>query len=187
MTPQAGMDDGGYARIVAPDAARIERLLPGPIERIWAYLTEEDKRRQWMASGTIGAIAESTVEHIFRHEDLGTDCGEPPTKYAALAGESRIHGRIIACKPPYLLAYTWGEGTPTPSQVRFDLEAKGSEVLLVVTHSRIATQEMMASVAAGWHTHLDILADVVSDRTSHGFWNKHTRLEQEYARQIAAR
>lgn len=35
MTPQAGMDDGGYARIVAPDAARIERLLPGPIERIW--------------------------------------------------------------------------------------------------------------------------------------------------------
>lgn len=186
MTLQAGTD-GGYARIVAPDAARIERLLPGPIERIWAYLTEEDKRRRWMASGTIGTAAGAAVEHIFRHEELGTDCGQPPAKYAALAGESRIHGRIIACEPPHLLAYTWGEGTPTPSQVRFDLEVRGAKVLLVVTHSRIATQEMMASVAAGWHTHLDILADAVSGRTSHGFWNKHTRLEQEYARQISAR
>ncbi|WP_457583925.1 SRPBCC family protein [Ensifer canadensis] len=186
MTPPPGIDDG-YARIVAPDAARIERLLPGPIERIWTYLTEEDKRRLWMAAGTIGVTTEATVEHIFRHEELGADCGQPPAKYAALAGESRIHGRIIACEPPHLLAYSWGEGTPTPSQVRFDLEVRGSDVLLVVTHSRIAAQEMMASVAAGWHTHLDILVDVLSGRTSHGFWNKHTRLEQEYARQIAAR
>ncbi|KOF21352.1 ATPase [Ensifer adhaerens] len=186
MTASTGTDDG-YARIVAPDAARIERLLPGPIERIWAYLTEEDKRRLWMASGTIGAVAEAAVEHIFRHEELGTDGGQPPAKYAALAGVSRIHGRIIACEPPHLLAYSWGEGTPTPSQVRFDLEARGAKVLLVVTHSRIAKEEMMASVAAGWHTHLDILADVVSGRTSHGFWNKHTRLEQEYAQRISLR
>ncbi|WP_457585571.1 SRPBCC family protein [Ensifer canadensis] len=184
MTSPTGNDDG-YARIVAPDTARIERLLPGPIERIWAYLTEEDRRRQWMASGIIGAAAEAPVEHIFRHEELGTDCGEPPAKYAALAGESRIHGRIIACEPPHLLAYSWGEGTPTPSQVRFDLETRGANVLLVVTHSRIAKQEMMASVAAGWHTHLDILADVISGRTSRGFWNKHTRLELEYAQQLS--
>ncbi|MEX3932396.1 hypothetical protein AB4Y32_11375 [Paraburkholderia phymatum] len=25
---------------------RFERLLPGPIERVWAYLTESDKRSQ---------------------------------------------------------------------------------------------------------------------------------------------
>ncbi|NVD39358.1 SRPBCC family protein [Ensifer sp. HO-A22] len=184
MTSSTGTDDG-YARIVAPDTARIERLLPGPIERIWAYLTEEDKRRRWMASGTIGAATGTAVEHIFRHEDLGTDCGEPPPKYAALAGESRIHGRIIACDPPHLLAYSWGEGTQTPSQVRFDLEKRGANVLLVVTHSRIAKQETMASFAAGWHTHLDILADVISGRMSHGFWNKHTRLELEYAQRLS--
>lgn len=184
MISSTGNDDG-YARIVAPDAARIERLLPGPIERIWAYLTEEDKRRLWMAAGTIGAAAGTKVEHIFRHEELGTDCGEPPAKYAALAGESRIHGRIIACEPPHLLAYSWGEGTPTPSQVRFDLEMRGANVLLVVTHSRIAKQETMASFAAGWHTHLDILGNVVSGRTSRGFWNKHTLLELEYARRLS--
>lgn len=184
MTSSAGTDDG-YARIIAPDAARIERLLPGPIERIWAYLTDEDKRCLWMASGIIGATAGTEVEHIFRHEELGTDCGEPPAKYAALAGESRIHGRIIACEPPHLLAYSWGEGTPTPSQVRFDLELRGADVLLVVTHSRIAKEDMMASFAAGWHTHLDILADVISGLVPHGFWNKHTLLELEYAQRLS--
>lgn len=184
MSELSGTDDA-YARIVAPDAARIERLLPGPIERIWAYLTVEDKRRLWMASGIIGAVAGAPVEHIFRHEELGADCGEPPAKYAALAGESRIHGRIIACEPPHLLAYSWGEGTPTPSQVRFDLEMRGTAVLLVVTHSRIAKHEMMASVAAGWHTHLNILANVISGRTSHDFWNKHTRLELDYAQRLS--
>lgn len=186
MTPPTVTEDR-YARIVAPDAARIERLLPGPIERIWAYLTEEDKRRLWMASGTMGVAAGAAVEHIFRHQELGTDCGEPPPKYAALAGESRIHGRIIACDPPRLLIYTWGEGTPAPSQVRFDLEARDAKVLLVVTHSCIEKLETMASFAAGWHTHLDILANAISGLESHGFWTKHTRLELEYARLMSPR
>jgi len=30
---------------------RLERLLPGPIERVWAYLTEADKRATWFAGG----------------------------------------------------------------------------------------------------------------------------------------
>ena len=31
--------------------ARLERLLPGPIERVWAYVTESDKRATWLAGG----------------------------------------------------------------------------------------------------------------------------------------
>lgn len=34
------------AALVAPDTLRIERILPGPIERIWPFLTESDKRKQ---------------------------------------------------------------------------------------------------------------------------------------------
>ena len=30
---------------------RLERLLPGPIERVWAFITESDLRRQWLAAG----------------------------------------------------------------------------------------------------------------------------------------
>ena len=33
-----------FATRIAADAVRLERLLPGPIERIWAFLTEPEKR-----------------------------------------------------------------------------------------------------------------------------------------------
>ena len=37
--------------IIDRQTVRFERLLPGPIERVWAYLTESEKRRKWLASG----------------------------------------------------------------------------------------------------------------------------------------
>ena len=36
------MDDHGV--VTAPGTLRMERLLPGPIERVWAYITEPEKR-----------------------------------------------------------------------------------------------------------------------------------------------
>jgi uncharacterized protein YndB with AHSA1/START domain len=45
----ATMDD--YGALTEPATLHIERLLPGPIERVWAYLTEGDLRRRWLASG----------------------------------------------------------------------------------------------------------------------------------------
>ena len=38
---------------VVPEARtlRMRRVLPGPIERVWAYLTESEKRGRWLASG----------------------------------------------------------------------------------------------------------------------------------------
>jgi len=35
---------------------RFQRLLPGPIERVWAFLTESDKRGRWLASGPMCGI-----------------------------------------------------------------------------------------------------------------------------------
>ena len=32
---------------------RFERVLPGPVERVWAYLTESDKRAKWLAAGEL--------------------------------------------------------------------------------------------------------------------------------------
>ncbi len=49
MTETATLDAYG----VVTDAATltIERLLPGPVERVWDYLTRSELRRQWLASG----------------------------------------------------------------------------------------------------------------------------------------
>lgn len=34
-----------YGRLVESTTLKIERLLPGPIERVWAYLTQSELRR----------------------------------------------------------------------------------------------------------------------------------------------
>ncbi len=49
MTELATLDP--YGVLTEPATLTIERLLPGPIERVWAYLTESDLRRQWLAAG----------------------------------------------------------------------------------------------------------------------------------------
>src|SRR5262249_6824972 len=49
MTERAPLDD--YGELTAPATLTIQRLLPGPIERVWAHLTESDLRRTWLAAG----------------------------------------------------------------------------------------------------------------------------------------
>lgn len=184
--------NNAYADIIGAQTLRIERLLPGPIERVWAFLTESDKRRLWLAGGEMQLHAGGRVELTFRNSELTDNDQPPPPKYAAHAGPSSLHGRILACEPPHLLAYTWGEadtGGPAPqpaSEVRFELSQAGAAVRLVVTHSRLPDREQMLSVAGGWHTHLGILGDRLADRTPPGFWITHTRLEAEYAKRIPA-
>ena len=42
-----------FGALTEPATLTIERLLPGPIERIWSYLTESDMRSKWLASGSM--------------------------------------------------------------------------------------------------------------------------------------
>src|SRR5688572_29818333 len=42
--------DGCLQRI-APDTVRMERLFPGPVERVWEFLVDPDKRALWLAGG----------------------------------------------------------------------------------------------------------------------------------------
>ena len=49
MTELATLD--AYGVLTEPATLKIQRVLPGPIERVWAYLTESELRRQWLAAG----------------------------------------------------------------------------------------------------------------------------------------
>ena len=173
-----------YGVPIARDAVRIERTLPGPIERIWAYLTESDKRATWLAEGEMELRAGGRVVHVFRNDDLTPNDDPPPAKYAAVSGEYRMEGKVVTCEPPRLLEYTWGEERGEDSVVRFELTPSGSSVRLVVTHRRLPNRDEMVGVAAGWHAHLDILLDRLEGRTPAGFWARHTALEAEYEKLI---
>ena len=174
-----------FGTVTAPDTVRIERVLPGPIERVWAYLTESDKRATWLAAGDMDLRVGGSVDLRFHNNALTENDQAPPPKYEKFGGEIHMGGRILECDPPRVLAYSWGEDS-SDSQVRFELSSRGDEVLLVVTHSRLATRDGMLSVASGWHAHLGILADRLAGRTPPGFWATHTRLEAEYDKRIPA-
>jgi uncharacterized protein YndB with AHSA1/START domain len=173
-----------YVEKLSADTVRVERTLPGPIERVWAFLTEPEKRGRWLAAGDMSLTAGGEVELVFNNSALTDDDDAPPAKYAAHANESRLRGRVLECDPPRLLSYTWGEASDA-SEVRFELDQHDQGVRLVVVHTRLRNRDQMLSVAGGWHTHLDILADRLHDRPPPGFWRTHTRLEAEYERRLA--
>jgi uncharacterized protein YndB with AHSA1/START domain len=180
--------DAAYGVIVGPGVVRFERTLPGPIERVWSYLTDSAKRSTWLAAGEMELRPGGRVEHIFRNSKLTGHDDPPPAKYAGQTEESRMHGRIIACDAPRLLAYSWGENTgehaDALSEVRFELSPAGKDVRLVLTHSRLANRAGMVGVSGGWHSHLAVLADRLADRAPGSFWSTFSRLESEYETRI---
>ncbi|BEM28328.1 hypothetical protein SME05J_18980 [Serratia marcescens] len=170
-----------YGMIIEPGTLRIQRLLPGPIERVWAYLTESDKRATWLAAGAMKLENGAPLELEFRNSDLAGEHEPPPAKYKQHGGCVSNRGHITCLFPPRLLSFTWAEQDQgRPSEVTFELTEQGSAVLLTVTHRRLANRDEMLSVAGGWHTHLDILLDRLHDRAPQPFWSTHARQEEEY-------
>ncbi|EIM75762.1 activator of Hsp90 ATPase 1 family protein [Nitratireductor aquibiodomus RA22] len=172
------IDESDFGVATAPDEVRFERLLPGPVERVWAYLTEADRRRQWLAGGEMEPRAGGTAQLVFRHSEFTDE--EPPARYREMNENGFLsEGRILAWDPPRLLAMTWpGEGED--SQVEFELFREGDRVRLVVTHKRLADRGEMINVSGGWHAHLAVLEAVLSGEKAQPFWSQITALEATY-------
>lgn len=165
-----------YGELVASDTLRIERTLPGPIERVWDYIVDGEKRRLWLAGGAIEPRIGGHVQHDFDNSKISDNDDTPPEKYAKYAGPMQLEGEVLEYDPPRLLAYTWGKN----SRVRFELSKQGKDVRLVLTHERLPNRDEILSVSAGWHTHLGILQDVLASNAARPFWRTHTKLEREY-------
>jgi uncharacterized protein YndB with AHSA1/START domain len=178
------MNGPGHGVATEAGAVRFERLLPGPIERVWAYLTESEKRGKWLAAGPMELRVGGKVELRFRHADLSPRLEPTPDRYKQYEEGARVFGRVTRCDPPRLLGYTWGEEDGSETEATFELTAQGREVLLVVTHRRLHDRRAMIGVAAGWHTHLAILSDTLLAREPRPFWSTHTRLEAEYEKRL---
>lgn len=167
--------------LLSEDTLRFERLLPGPIERVWAYLTESEKRGTWLARGEMDLTAGAPIQFHFDHRQLPIDLGEAPEKYATYAEGHSTNARVLEVDPPRLLEITWAEGEIYESIVRFELFEKGDEVLLVLTHRGLKGDEAVFGTLGGWHVHLDILAAYLSGHRVEGtFWDNHLAQEAAY-------
>jgi len=171
-----------YATPVAEDTIRLERDLPGPIERVWAYLTESDKRATWLAAGPMELHQGGKAELTWFNSRLSGQNEPPPEKHRNAEGHS-IKGKVLACDPPHLLRFTWG-GDSGESVVTFELSKQNEGVKLVITHSRLANRGARLGVSGGWHAHLDILDDILSGKPPRAFWSNHARLETEYEKRL---
>ena len=167
-----------FGVLTAPDTLRIQRLLPGPIERVWSYLTEGDLRRRWLAAGEMELAVGETFELVWRNDELTDPPGRRPP---GAAEEHRMQSRITELDPPRKLAITWGEA----GAVSFELAPQGSDVLLTLVHSGAPDDSTLLSVSSGWHAHLGILRALLVSERPEPFWDSVLRLKGEYARRLA--
>jgi uncharacterized protein YndB with AHSA1/START domain len=168
-----------YGVLTAPTTLKIQRLLPGPIERVWAYLTESDLRRKWLAAGQMEMKVGAPVELVWRNDELSSPPGERPPGFSK---EHRMQSRITELDPPRKLAIAW-EGS---GDVSFELEPQGDEVLLTLIHHRLPDRATMQKVSAGWHMHLDILVARATGKEPAPFWDGWSRLMEEYDQRLPA-
>lgn len=168
--------------IVGSGAVQFRRLLPGPIERVWSYLTDSNSRGTWLAPGEMDLRVGGRVELRFRHADLSKDRTPTPERFRRYEAGHTMYGRITRLDPPRLLSYTWGGESDEDSEVTFELTPEGDDVLLTLTHRRLSNRAMMANVAGGWHTHLVFLADRLAGREPQSFWTTFIPIEGDYNR-----
>jgi len=157
----------------------IRRLLPGPIERVWSYLTDGELRRQWLAAGEMELKPGASFELVWRNDDLTDPAGQRPPGFPA---EHRMLSRITELDPPRRPGISWGD----TGGVLFELEARGEQVLLTLTHRRLPDRPTMLMVGAGWHAHLDILLARASGAAPAPFWDSWCRLREDYDRILPA-
>ena len=139
MNERATLD--AYGALIEPATLKIQRLLPGPIERVWAYLTESDLRRKWLAAGQMEMKVGAPFELVWRNDELTNPPGQRPPGFP---DERRMQSRITELDPPRKLAFAWdGSG-----DVSFELEPKGNEVLLTVIHRRLPDRATLLRVGS---------------------------------------
>lgn len=181
MREEIIMNDHGVS--TEPGTIVFTRTLPGPIERVWAYLTESEKRGKWFAAGETEPKAGGKVEFHFLHKTLSRE--PTPERFKDMENGVSFEARVLECDPPRRLAYTWPESDGGDnSEVTFELTPHGDDVLLVLTHCRLGPDNMTGT-AAGWHAHLGILEDLLNDRTPRGFWTMHAKAEADYRRMLS--
>ena len=158
--------------VIEPGTVKVERLLPGPIERAWAYIVESDKRAKWLAGGEFELRVGGRIELIFENDKLSGESRNFGTK--------RFEGRITQMEPMRLLAHTWKWGE-ADSEVVYQLEPRGKDVLLTITHVGLAPRDLRIGVMGGWDVHTGILADILNGVEPRPFWSTHSALEKQYA------
>ena len=157
-----------------------KRLIPGPLELAWEFLTKREKLKTWFADVTLEPRLGGAVDVHF----------DPDTCGGCSAG---VRGVVREFRPPHVLAFSWIQLKAQPDgsmqerdegEVRFELAARGDKVLLTLLHSRLSTDELIGH-SAGWHAYLQNLEALMSERGRIDFMATARRVRPGYEDQLA--
>ena len=169
-------------QVIDAKTLRMERTLNVPIDKVWNFLVDPNKRARWLAGGSCPAQAGDTIELRFDNDTLTGE--KAPPRLQKYGGVHLMKSRIVKMQAPRLLVMTWQEGSPDASEVSFELVARGEQTHLTLVHSKLPRRDDMLNVAGGWHTHLDVLEDVLAGRAPRPFWSNFSEREAAYDRLI---
>jgi uncharacterized protein YndB with AHSA1/START domain len=157
----------GYARRFGPEATRdgrrmiqgdrqlvtFDRILRHPVEKVWdALTTPEGMSRWWQAEIDIESHVDGCLKMYFRRFD------------------HRMVGVVTAFEPPRRFGFTWTESAAgEDSYVLFELKPDPLGTHLRLIHDMPAGIEVVGFMA-GWHWHLDGLADAAGGIATE--WNQ---------------
>jgi uncharacterized protein YndB with AHSA1/START domain len=145
MTPvTTNPADGTIATRDGRHVMRYERRLDHPVPRVWAAITRPVELRAWLAEADIDLTVGGRVELRWLNTD---DEGN----------HAVARGTVTALDPPRLLELD----TEPHGVLRFELRDDGAGTALTFTVTTPAPNEHIASALAGWHIHLEHLADAL--------------------------
>jgi uncharacterized protein YndB with AHSA1/START domain len=141
-----------HATFVKLAGVKLERLLPGPITRVWDHLTRPELLPTWFGD-------KSSIE--------------PRVGGAVRLMDGHIRGTVTQWSPPERLSYTWNVFGPgdqpdatsayPQSYLTLTLETRGDQVLLRLDHMPVL-ERFEKQNAMGWHTFIDILSDTLRNQ-----------------------
>ena len=169
-----------YGELIDTDTVRFERILPGPIDRVWRYLTESELRAQWLCGGDVETRHGGHVDMHFHNVSLSSGDDIPrPEKYRNRPEKISFAGAVTRCEPPRVLSHTWIFGEES-SEVCYELFEQNDQVRLVLTHRRLESRDIILDVSGGWHTHLNLLSDILADQPVRPFYRMQEHYQSEY-------
>jgi uncharacterized protein YndB with AHSA1/START domain len=161
MTAQTERGDGKLIQLEGDRVGvRFVRRLSHPPERVWRAITDRDQLAAWFPADIEGELTTVGAELSFPFRE-----GEAPTE----------SGKVLACEPPRLLAYSWGDET-----LRFELDASPEGCRLTFTHA--LDREQSAHTAAGWEACFQALDAALAGRAKPDFSDEPWKeLQETYA------
>jgi uncharacterized protein YndB with AHSA1/START domain len=124
---------------------RITRLLPAPIERVWAALTRPETLPEWFWPA--------------RLEPKATADPRPGGEYRIEGTGLAVSGRYLEADEPKRLVFTFRwDGEEAETVVTIDLASLGAQTELTLTHEGFDNEADRDNHITGWNDCLDRLA-----------------------------